>query len=382
MKTKTKKTRFRKALPPGCLALIIIPVASTVASIWLTKPDADLPDERRLSWTRDLGAQPASREGPREVTVPPPIASFVLPDLLSVEDAIEWEDGWILLDRRSGEVHFFDPDSGVTRSMGGEGPGPGELQDPVALAVVDSSLWVVNQRGLWLDRFSVGKGFAARIRPRGGGCQVGLTKDLSILPGGRLFVLRVCPSLLVGPGTAFLEEVSHDGLLKPFVALPLGTPGSRKLHILRQPAVAAGRSQIFIGTWDTPCLAEIQQDGTASGHRCLPDVERPATREEDRAGLADRFRGITEIGFLPLEIPDHLPWYDRVFATSRGLVVRRIRGEEARDLVLLPPEEGSSVAREVFPENTYVGERTILAVRDLPNGTQVQVYPNPWHRER
>jgi len=82
-----------------------------------------------------------------------------------------------------------------------------------------------------------------------------------------------------------------------------------------------------------------------------------------------------------MDIPDRLPWYDRVFATSHGLVVRRIRGENERDLVLLPPEGRSSVTRERFPENTYVGERTILAISDLLNGTQIQVYLNPWNEE-
>ncbi len=381
MKTKTKKCLKWKAVPLGCLLLISLPLASTLGSIWLTRPKVDLPSDRRLSWAQDLASHAAPPADPREVTISPMTASFVLPEVLSVEDATEWGDGWILLDRISGQIHFLHPDSGITKTLGGEGEGPGELQNPVALAVMDSTLWVVNQRGLALDRFHVGRGFGARLRIRGGGCQAGLTKDLSVLPGGEMFVLRVCPSPLVGPGTAFWERVPPDGVLEPHLVLPLGTPGSRKLHILRQPAVAARGNRTFLGTWDTPCLAELRPDGSVAGHRCLPEYDRPHTEEEDRVSLSDRFRTITRLGFLPVEIPEHLPWYDRVFATSRGPVVRRVRGEEERDLVLLPQDGRGTATRRRFPENTYVGERTILAVRDLVVGTQIQVYPNPWQEQ-
>jgi hypothetical protein len=61
------------------------------------------------------------------------------------------------------------------------------------------------------------------------------------------------------------------------------------------------------------------------------------------------------------------------------LVVRRIRGLEDRDLVLLKPEGGSLVTASLFPENTYVGERTILTVEDLLQGTRVQIFRNPWY---
>jgi hypothetical protein len=79
-----------------------------------------------------------------------------------------------------------------------------------------------------------------------------------------------------------------------------------------------------------------------------------------------------------MEVPDHLPWYDRIFVTSRGLVVRRLRGMEERDLVLLPVEGGSFVTNVLFPENTFVGNRSILTVEDLLQGTRVRIFQNPW----
>lgn len=84
------------------------------------------------------------------------------------------------------------------------------------------------------------------------------------------------------------------------------------------------------------------------------------------------------MGFLSLDVPEHLPWFDAVFATSRGLVARRIRGEEERDLVLLRPTGKISVTEERFPRVTFVGEGSILTVEELLQGTRVQLFPNPW----
>jgi len=309
----------------------------------------------------------------------PSLGDFTLPQVLSVEDAVEWKGGWILLDRRLGKVHILDIDSGSVRSMGREGPGPGELKDPVALALEDSVLWVLNHRGLVLDQFSVEEGFRDRRRVQGGGCLVGLAKKLSVIPGKGIFVLRICPATLPGPGTAWVEGINPDGALSPALSLPLGEPGSRRLHFLRQPAMVAGSEGLFLGTWDNPCIGEFDPTGEPQGFRCLPAYLRPELPADEKAGLQKRFRRVTELGLLPITVPDHLPWYDRVFSTSKGLVVRRVRGMEERDLILLPPEGGSSVTDSLFPQNTFVGVETILAVQDLLQGTRVRIYPNPWH---
>jgi hypothetical protein len=379
MTIQPPKKNLRKAVTLGCLALIVMPLALSWILARLAQPNAPLPSKGELSWNRDLGDYRESQGPPAVVSVSPALGSFVLPEVLSVEDAVEWNDGWILLDRRLGKIHFLSASSGLVRSLGRDGVGPGELKDPVALAVEDSLIWIVNQRGAVLDRFSITEGFQDRHRILGGGCLVGLTKGLGALPEHGLFLLRVCPATLPGPGTASVDRLQLEGSLSPFLSLPLGRSGSRRLHLLRHPALAAGGKSLFLGTWDTPCIAEFDRGGTLIGRRCLPEYARPATPEEERSGLEGRLKRITEMGFLPLEIPEYLPWFDRVFATSSGIAVRRVRGEHERDLVLLPPEGGSSVTDLLFPANTFVGDRSILAVRDLLQGTQIQVFPNPWH---
>jgi hypothetical protein len=360
------------------LLVLVAPLVLSWITIRLLQPVPTAPPGRDISWESDLAAHGPAEEAPARSIVPPAIRSFTLPGVLSVEDAVEWERGWVLLDRRSGRVHLLDTESGKTRSMGGRGPGPGELQDPVALVLADSLLWILNQRGLVLDRYSLESGFQERRGLSGGGCLAGLAKRLVVLPKDELLLLRVCPATLPGPGTAWIESIDPDGVLSPVLSLPLGRPGSRRLHFLRQPTMAAASTSLFLGTWDIPCIGEFDLEGAIKDHRCLPDSPRPMTPKDEQSDLERRFRRITELGLLPIEVPDRLPWHDRIFATSRGLVVRRIRGMESRDLVLLPPEGGSLVTDAQFPENTFVGEESILTVEDLVQGTRVRVFPNPW----
>ena len=371
--------RFRILLPVGCLVFLLAPIAFSWISIRILQPPVPPPPQGDLSWKRDFGVKRASREVPTVSPISPALGSFTLPGVLSVQDAVESEEGWILLDRRLGKIHFLHTSSGLAGSMGGEGPGPGELNDPVALAVDDSLMWVLNQRGLVLDRYSLTSGFQERVRIHGGGCLVGLVKELVVIPPESLFLLRICPATLPGPGTAWVEEIDAEGLLSPVLSLPLGEPGSRRLHFLRQPALVGGSNSLFLGSWDTPCIGEFGREGGLKGYRCLPDYLRPETPKEEKSDLERRFRRVTELGLLPIDIPQRLPWYDRVFVTSRGLVVRRIRGVEERDLVLLKTDGGSSVTDSLFPETTFVGERSILTVQDLLQGTKVQIFPNPWY---
>ena len=373
-----RKKHVRILLPVGCLVGLLAPLVVSWITIRLLQPAPTLSPGRRVSWEGDLEAYGPAQETPTLSPVPPALRILTLPGVLSVEDAVEWEGGWVLLDRRSGMAHLLDTASGSIRTMGGIGPGPGELQDPVALARADSLLWILNQRGLVLDRFSLESGFQQRRGLGGGGCLAGLAKGLVALPRDDLLLLRVCPSTLPGPGTAWIESIGHEGVLSPVLSLPLGRPGSRRLHFLRQPTMAAGFGSLYLGTWDLPCIGEFDREGAVRGHRCLPDYPRPMTPKDEQSDLERRFRRITELGLLPIEVPDRLPWFDRFFATSRGLVVRRIRGMESRDLVLLPPEGGSFVTDTQFPEDTFVGEETILTVEDLLQGTRVRIFRNPW----
>ncbi len=377
-KREGRRVRLALVIPLTCLLLLAALLGMNWISVRALRSPLGLPLSGSFSWERDLGAHPPSNLATSRIPVAPAVGTFILPEVLSVTDAVEWAGGWILLDRRLGRIHFLDPESGLTRSWGGRGEGPGELEGPVALALQDSLLWVLNQRGSVLDRFSLADGFRDRRRIQGGGCLVGIGKQLLYRPGTGLLLLRVCPATLPGPGTVWVERIGPEGELFPVLSLPLGEPGSRRIHFLREPAAAAGPGGLFLGTWDAPCVGELDGEWNLTAHRCLPRYERPKTPEEDRSAAERRLKRVSELGLLPIEIPSELPWYDGLFLTPRGLVVKRLRGMEERDLVLLEAEGGNSATDRVFPEFTFVGSRSILTARDLLQGTEVQIFRNPW----
>jgi hypothetical protein len=125
-------------------------------------------------------------------------------------------------------------------------------------------------------------------------------------------------------------------------------------------------------------MAVFDVRGARQDKRCLPEYDRPPTPEEKRTVLERRLKWVSDIGLLPLEVPTHLPWYDRAFAAPEGLVFRRVRTEAERDLVLVEANGNIAVMERWFPENTFVGSTEILVARDLPEGTAVEIYANPW----
>lgn len=299
-------------------------------------------------------------------------------EVLSVSDAVEMGDVWVLLDSRRGSLHFLELNSGRIRSVGRSGPGPGEFRDPVAVAAGDSTIGVLNHRGLFLDEYSLDGGFLRRTRLQGGGCLVGLMKGLSMVAGRDPLLMRICPALVPGPGTAWIERIGPDGNLTPVLSLPLGRAGSGRLHLLRQPAFRAGDHLLFLGTWDAPCISAFSREGEVHRPFCLPDYPRPRTPDAEKSALERRLEKVTALGLLPIRVPDVLPWYDAFFVTSRGIAVRRIRSSEERDIVLLHLEGGASVAQGILPRTTHVGEESILSIEDVLRGSRIRVHANPW----
>jgi hypothetical protein len=144
--------------------------------------------------------------------------------------------------------------------------------------------------------------------------------------------------------------------------------------------MAAGNGRIFIGTWDAPCIGDYSIRGEASAEWCLPDFKRASPSPGEKGKLESRFRRLTALGLLPIQIPDLLPWYDRIFFAQGGLVVRRIRGEEERDLVFLKKGAPPVVTEAGLPRRTFAGRETVLTAEDLLQGARIRIFPSPWHR--
>ena len=110
-------------LPAGSLLLIpLILLSNWIALEGLGRGGADA--NKALSWEDAYGAFRASESPPTTVRVSREPSTFSLPQVLSVEDAVETGSGWTLLDRRLGRLHLLHTESGLTRSLGREGEGP------------------------------------------------------------------------------------------------------------------------------------------------------------------------------------------------------------------------------------------------------------------
>jgi hypothetical protein len=388
-KGKERKARFWRR-PRSCLGLlgILVVLYGVATAILVRRADRAFrgPEpgsvETAFSWERELGSHGPRPASDPSVPVPPgePLGDWVLPQVLSVEDASESREGWVILDRRFGKLHLLDPRRGLVKSMGREGKGPGELFAPRALAVHDTLIWLVTRNGMMLDRFSLDGGFQGRMRLGAGVCPVGLVKDLVALESGRLVLLRFCPSVTPGPGTLWLEDLHPSGRVTPLLSLALSEPDDRRLHPFRMPVLARRGEDVVLGTFDAPCLLFIRPDdpGAPPRRSCLPDYRRPAVPTADRESLGRKFEHITRLGFDALRVPEKLPWLDGVFGIGRGVVARRMQGTERRDLVLLPSEGEARVYDLPVTERTFVGEETILVANDRLQGTEIRIYTNPW----
>lgn len=379
---RTSRRRILRVLGVSavvCLALLFVAPA-LILRFAARPPGGAVPGGtiHRLAWDQIVGVGEPLDRIPEHLELPAPLGIHILPEVLSVQDAVEWENGWILLDARLGKLHFLHPSEGLTESWGGRGEGPGELLSPVAIELQDTILWVLNRSGLALDRFSIHSGYRARKRIQGGGCMVGLARSLFSLGDGALAFLRTCPPLIPGPGSAFVEVLDTTGWASSLLELPLGNPGSRRIHPFRTPVVASWQGGLLLGTGDAPCIRELRSNGVPEDLRCLPRYDRPEVPEHEREAFESRFGGISKLGFQPIEVPDVLPWYDQLFSTGRGLLVRRIAGNEEGELVLLPREGSPVILGSVFSGPVWVGERTMILARDLMQGTEIQVVALPW----
>jgi hypothetical protein len=207
---------------------------------------------------------------------------------------------------------------------------------------------------------------------------VGLAKRLIPLPGGALALLRTCPPLVPGPGTAYVERVDTTGWVTSLARLPLGRLGSRRIHPLREALSAAWEGGFLLGTGDVPCMARLTNRGSLVGHLCLPAYDPVPLPDDGREDLLGRMGALLRLGFLPVDLPESMPWFDRLFEVSRGLVVRRVRGVDTRDLLLVSADGPIFRVNTLVDSDTFVGSHTLIRVRDLMQGTEIRVYPAPW----
>lgn len=304
----------------------------------------------------------------------------LLPDVHAVSDAVETEDGWILLDARNERLHALDRSGAPRWSAGGEGRGPGELFRPTAITVVDSTVVVADARGSSLDRFDLDGAFVGRTQLRVTDCQGNLVRGIGPWRHGAVILLRLCLEPSTGQMQARADRVGPDGASTTLAAVPLKNLRQPGDDLFAEGVLAAREPRVYLGTTTSRCVRIVR---IGPGNReamtdppdslCLPDAPPVPVPEAERRRAEEALSRRPLARVLGLRPPEDLPPFDRIFPSDSGLVFRTLTSIVGRALVRLEPGGGSGRLPVPASEHTFVGSRSILVSWQEMAGTALRI---------
>ena len=231
-------------------------------------------------------------------------------EVFSVTDAVLHRGSWFILDRRGTQVHRLD-ESGLVRSFGGRGEGPGEFRRPEAIAARGDSVIVLD--GGVLHLFDLDGSHVADRTVELGGCATGNARDLLAQPTG-LLLLASCRDAGQMAWMVVLEAT--DGSYRA-LAVRGSKPGVVDVGMAHAVLGAHARGFVF-GLAASDCLDVYSPEGTGLGEVCHDWIERlplPRQGEDEMAGLRARARQME----VRLVESDLLPPFVQVFPVGGGL---------------------------------------------------------------
>lgn len=300
------------------------------------------------------GAPPVQRAGQVEIL----LRGAVLEAPRSV---MRVGDQLVLADRR--RIHLVNAETGVVRSAGATGEGPGEFGTVGSLGFAGPDRVAVHDpRRQRVLLFDIDGAFVeeprAPLSPPLVNPVAGPDPEHFLLSGGDAFWVRTGNVSLGIPlpagllrqtlGADRVEELERwDD--RTFEALPSGLLGSRELFPPTTRHAFSRDGRMALGLGNTPCLT-VRQVGPAavsnggSGHPFdAPDLLRicrdrppvpagPSLRSGDLSALeAASERDQMEADLRTMERPERLPYYDRLLFAENGDLWVRTPGEELAD---------------------------------------------------
>jgi len=299
--------------------------------------------------------------------------------VLSVNDAIELDRGWIILDIRAHRIHLLNHDGEVVRSIGREGEGPGELDLPRALVVDPQGFGVVDVRGSRLDRFSAdGDYLETRLLSSDGCLQGGTLVAASGSPDddAPLFLAFRCASGVTGVVSMTVERITPDGTTTQVGGRRLFDLASGDGGVLSAPLFSERNGTVAFGSSTDPCLTLIDATGDESTvcHPHPEPVPLPIAERLKFDSLATALEARLPGSRLPT--PEVLPFIEAVFLSPSGLFVRRVLGTHARLLERIGPGMDQAVRLMIPPHDaSWVGNNSVLAIWETETGTAIGIFP-------
>lgn len=307
----------------------------------------------------------------------------LLPRVHSLSDAVETVEGWIVLDRRNDRIHALDPSGRIRWSAGGEGRGPGELDRPIAITVVDSTVVVADARGTSLDRFDLDGRFVARTALRATDCMGNLVRGMSPWEGGDVVLLRLCLDAGSGAMRVRADRVAPDGAASLLASLPLKDLRRPGDDLLATGVLASRGRTLYLGVTSSRCVRAYRWNEGSGGSEpgammplppvCLPETDAVPIPEEERRRLDEALERRPLARSLGLSSPATLPPFDGIFAADSGLVFRTLTSLEGRSLVRVAGGAAEPIAGVPATEHTFVGSRSALVSWQEMAGTALRI---------
>ncbi|HSG07163.1 MAG TPA: 6-bladed beta-propeller [Longimicrobiales bacterium] len=306
------------------------------------------------------------------------------------------DGGFVVVDLTGASVRIFDPTGVFVRSLGGRGEGPGEFNMPAFIGLDGGDTVVVSDASQRrITRYSA-DGSSARTAPIRG--------DLPLYPV-RAGVLSDGAVIAHTPGHEAPGE-EYDNVLQraPITWASVRTDGStgvvfgtipggeasigrsrtgpdfwftytRSIPFAKEPAAAASRDRLYLGTADTFEILVFDQDGSLTRIIRMDHPLRPVTEDLKEALLDAALDRQTdpsgEAGvrtyYRDAYYPDFLPAYRSFRADALGyLWVQGYRPSwEGPPIWTVFDPEGRTVARLAMPDGltvTDIGGDYVLGV--------------------
>lgn len=351
-------------------------VRQVMAMVVLTAGAGSVAAALSILWIR---VAPASPEDPsvvgaaaEEIPVPPGVT--VHPDILSVSDAVEGPGGrWFILDGRSSRWHSIGPEGEREVSAGRAGEGPGELMNPVGLALMGDTVVVGNRTAGTVERYLVDGKPLDRWDMGIPGCAAGVLRQLAVAEG-MLHLLRECLDPGSGGSTMQVHRRLEGGGLEVVASIPWTDLSGARAIRLGRAILAGGGDLLLFGDATGDCLLVLLPRDRSSEQVCHPSPPRiPLSGDERRRAEEVRTR-LAGRG-LTLEVPEFAPPFDAVFP-GRGadVVFRSMQQNGRRSLDRL---EGGSLGGlppdGLWTPWTFVGATSILTAGETMEGTWLLV---------
>jgi hypothetical protein len=244
------------------------------------------------------------------------VSWHLAPQVVAADEALFLDPGWVLLDGLEGRLHLLDSLPSPVRTVGRRGDGPGELVSPRHLVQDPDGFAVVGVDGR-LDRFDASGRFLERVRIDLAACPFADVREAR-RAGDHLLLALVCTE---GAERRFLlVRMTDDGAVTPVASRDAGGWGDLRPY---GPVLGAVGGRAAWGTGAEPCLRLLDGERAPADTLCVPGPPIPLSeglrrQVEEALGARARTAG------LRVELPDHLPWLDRiVHVDDGGVLVRR-----------------------------------------------------------